>query len=61
MLAGGGRNTRMYLSADNLFVLTDYSGYDPEVHTENGLATRGLDYLTYPRPRTFTIGVQVGF
>ena len=61
MLAGDGRSTRVYLSGDNLILLTDYSGYDPEVHAEVGLASRGIDYLSYPRPRTFTGGVQVTF
>jgi iron complex outermembrane receptor protein len=56
-----GQNTRVYVSGDNLLLLTGYSGYDPEVHTENGLATRGLDYLAYPRPRTITAGVRVSF
>jgi TonB-dependent starch-binding outer membrane protein SusC len=61
MLGGDGRTTRVYLSGDNLFLLTDYSGYDPEVHAEVGLASRGIDYLSYPRPRTFTGGVQLTF
>jgi hypothetical protein len=59
--AAGERNTRVYLSADNLLLLTGYSGYDPEVHTAAGLASRGIDYLNYPRPRTFTAGIRVRF
>jgi TonB-dependent starch-binding outer membrane protein SusC len=55
------RNARLYLSGDNLLLLTGYSGYDPEVHTEAGLASRGIDYLSYPRARTFTAGVRVSF
>jgi TonB-linked SusC/RagA family outer membrane protein len=58
---GGARSTRVYVSGDNLLLLTGYSGYDPEVYTDAGLATRGLDYLSYPRPRTFTAGVHVAF
>ncbi|MFN2400468.1 MAG: SusC/RagA family TonB-linked outer membrane protein, partial [Gemmatimonadaceae bacterium] len=58
---GSVRNTRVYLSGDNLFLLTDYSGYDPEVHAESGLASRGIDYLSYTRPRTFTGGVRFAF
>ncbi|HEX6926486.1 MAG TPA: TonB-dependent receptor [Longimicrobiaceae bacterium] len=54
-------DTRVYLSADNLFLITDYSGYDPEAHTAAGLASRGIDYLNYPNPRTFTLGVSLGF
>ena len=61
---GGGRTTRVYLSGDNLVLFTPYSGYDPEVFTdasENGVATRGIDYLTYPRARTYTVGAHVAF
>lgn len=58
---GGARTTRVYLSADNLLLLTGYSGYDPEVITDSGLASRGIDYLAYPHPRTFTAGVHVAF
>ncbi len=63
-LSGFGQHTRVYLSGDNLLLLTDYSGYDPEVHTDasiNSLATRGIDYLHYPRPRTITGGIRVQF
>ena len=56
-----GRGTRVYVSGDNLLLMTDYSGYDPEVFVDAGLATRGLDYLTYPRPRSFTLGARVLF
>jgi iron complex outermembrane receptor protein len=56
-----GRTTRLYVSGDNLLLLTDYSGYDPEVHAEAGLASRGIDYLSYPRPRTFTVGTRISF
>jgi TonB-dependent starch-binding outer membrane protein SusC len=61
---GLGRQSRVYLSADNLALFTNYTGYDPEVHTDagiNGVGTRGIDYLHYPRPRTFTGGLRVQF
>lgn len=58
---GTARNSRVYLSGDNLLLGTSYTGYDPEVHTEYGLASRGLDYLHYPRPRTITGGIRVAF
>jgi iron complex outermembrane receptor protein len=57
----GVRTTRVYLSGDNLLLFTPYSGYDPEVFTDVGTASRGVDYLTYPRARTFTVGAHVGF
>jgi iron complex outermembrane receptor protein len=60
-LTRSARSARLYLSADNLILLTGYSGLDPEVYTANGLATRGLDYLTYPRPRTITGGLRLLF
>jgi iron complex outermembrane receptor protein len=55
------RDTRVYVSGDNLFLLTDYSGYDPEANTGAGLASRGIDYLNYPNPRTVTFGARLGF
>src|SRR5688572_9287048 len=61
---GMARRSRVYLSADNLALFTNYTGYDPEVHTDASIdrvATRGIDYLHYPRPRTFTGGLRVQF
>jgi iron complex outermembrane receptor protein len=57
----GVHSTRVYLSGDNLLLFTPYSGYDPEVFVDAGTASRGIDYLTYPRARTFTFGAHVGF
>jgi len=56
-----GKDTRVYVSGDNLLLFTPYSGYDPEVFVDAGLATRGLDYLVYPRARTFTLGGHIQF
>jgi iron complex outermembrane receptor protein len=61
MFAGTARGTRVFLSADNLALLSDYKGYDPEVHSDAGLASRGIDYIHYPRPRTITMGARVAF
>jgi TonB-dependent starch-binding outer membrane protein SusC len=58
---GTARNTRVYLSGDNLLLGTSYTGYDPEVFTDAGLASRGIDYLHYPRARTITGGARVSF
>ncbi|MDT0606692.1 SusC/RagA family TonB-linked outer membrane protein [Croceitalea rosinachiae] len=66
-LSGEGTFKSMRLSAvgQNLFLITDYSGLDPEVSTSNipanGLPSASIDYLTYPRPRTFSLGVNVTF
>ncbi|MEO5817700.1 MAG: SusC/RagA family TonB-linked outer membrane protein [Gemmatimonadaceae bacterium] len=60
-MLGAGRTTRVYVSGDNLLLFTPYSGYDPEVFVDAGIASRGIDYLTYPRARTFTLGAHVQF
>ncbi len=54
---------RLTLSAQNLFVLTSYSGLDPEVSSEisSNAAAFGIDYLSYPRARTFAIGLNLTF
>ena len=57
-------HARVSLSAQNLFVITGYSGLDPEVSsviTSNGMSTLGMDYLSYPRARTFTLGLNLTF
>ena len=56
-----GRSARVYLSGDNLLLLTGYEGYDPEVFVSSGLASRGIDYVSYPRARTFTAGTRIQF
>jgi len=58
---GTARNSRVYVSGDNLILSTSYSGYDPEVYSYAGLASRGIDYLHYPRARTITGGMRVSF
>ena len=58
------RRARVYLAAQNLLVITPYEGYDPEVNTnaeQDGVPSLGVDYANYPRPRTFTLGVSLGF
>jgi TonB-dependent starch-binding outer membrane protein SusC len=56
------RSARVYASGQNLLVWTKYTGYDPEVSNGGQSAlNRGDDYDAYPRPRTFTFGVQLGF
>ena len=55
------RPVRIYASGDNLLLFTPYTGYDPEVFIDAGLASRGMDYLSYPRARTFTSGFRIQF
>ncbi len=57
-------NARAYVSAQNLFVITGYKGLDPEVNSEissTGTAPLGIDYLSYPKARTFSLGINVSF
>jgi iron complex outermembrane receptor protein len=51
----------VYVSGDNLLLKTNYTGYDPEAFTSSGLASRGIDYLNYPNPRTVILGVRLDF
>ncbi|SDJ76364.1 TonB-linked outer membrane protein, SusC/RagA family [Pedobacter sp. ok626] len=52
---------RVYLSAQNLYTWTKYSGYDPEVSVRNSALTPGFDYSAYPRARTITFGINTTF
>ncbi|PIB30571.1 SusC/RagA family TonB-linked outer membrane protein [Maribacter sp. 4G9] len=55
---------RFTVTGQNLFVITDYSGFDPEINTGNtidGIQTFGIDRFTYPAPRTLLIGLNVSF
>jgi TonB-linked SusC/RagA family outer membrane protein len=58
---GTARGSRVYVSGDNLLLSTSYTGYDPEVYSYAGLASKGIDYLHYPRARTITGGLRVAF
>jgi len=52
---------RLYFTANNLAIITNYSGYDPEVSVRNNPLTPGLDYSAYPKSRTFIFGVNATF
>ena len=57
-------HARAYFTAQNLFCITGYDGLDPEVNTDTsgrGASVLGVDYLSYPRSRTFLFGVNVTF
>ncbi len=66
-LIGMGRwiqGIRLSATGQNLFVITNYDGFDPEVNTDrtvNGISSYGIDYLSYPKPRTFVLGLNVTF
>jgi TonB-linked SusC/RagA family outer membrane protein len=56
------RRLRVYATANNLAVVTHYTGYDPEVNVRNqNPVTPGVDYSAYPRSRSFIGGVNVTF
>ncbi|RXK86198.1 SusC/RagA family TonB-linked outer membrane protein [Filimonas effusa] len=58
----GVSNIRVYLSGNNLFTFTKYSGYDPEVNAFGGSNTQvGIDNLVYPMSRSYLAGVQFTF
>jgi hypothetical protein len=53
------QNLRVYLTGNNLFLWTKYSGYDPEVSTRGSGLTPGVDFGAYPRSRTFVFGINL--
>jgi TonB-linked SusC/RagA family outer membrane protein len=62
----GFTQARIYASAQNVFTVTKYKGFDPELYTNDNLANYGdlgvgIDMGTYPPSRTFTFGVQLTF
>jgi len=55
---------RLSITGQNLFVITDYSGFDPEINsnlTIDGIQTFGIDYFNYPKARTVVFGLNVSF
>ena len=52
----GIKGLRFFVQGENLFTITNYSGYDPEVGTRDG-----FDGGTYPQARTYTIGANITF
>jgi len=58
----GINNLRIYASAQNFFLITEYFGYDPEVTTyEEFSFSQGFNYYEYPKPRTFLAGINLSF
>jgi TonB-dependent starch-binding outer membrane protein SusC len=60
----GIQSLRLYATANNVAVITGYSGYDPEVSTRNRANTYpspNVDYSAYPRSRSFIFGVNASF
>ena len=58
----GISNLRFYATAYNVFCITSYSGYDPEVSTMRRTnLTPGVDYSAYPKSRQFVVGLNLNF
>ena len=54
-------NLRFFVSAENLFTITSYSGYSPEIGYTDGNKQKGVDYAQYPQSRKFTFGLNLNF
>ena len=51
---------RVYATANNLALITSYTGYDPDVNARRGTpVTPGVDYSAYPRARTYIVGIEL--
>ncbi len=53
-------NLRVYVSANNLFTLTKYQGFDPDIGS-TGVLSSGVDFGLYPQAKTFMVGLQLAF
>jgi len=59
---------RVYIGVQNLYTLTKYKGWDPEVNytgtdrsTQNANIIQGYDFYTAPQARTYTLGINLTF
>jgi iron complex outermembrane receptor protein len=58
------KDLRLAVTGQNLFVITDYTGFDPEVNQDrsvNGIKSAGIDLNGYPRARTVVFSLNVSF
>lgn len=54
------QTARVYVTGNNLYTLTRYSGYDPEVNARRGNPlTPGVDYAAYPRSKVYLVGLTL--
>lgn len=56
------KNSSIYITGNNLFVLTKFSGFDPEVNIDKsngGYPSKSIEYIPYPTARTITIGINL--
>jgi iron complex outermembrane receptor protein len=57
-------NITLSVTGQNLFVITDYTGFDPEVNTvnlRNGIPSSGIEYIPYPSARSFLVSLAFAF
>lgn len=57
------QTVRLSVTGQNLFVITKYNGYDPEVNNDrqiNGISSYGIDYLSYPKAKSVIFGLTIG-
>ena len=55
------KSLNLFVNGQNLFVITKYKGFDPEVNVDrgiNGVPSAGIEYINYPNARTFNFGVN---
>jgi len=55
------KNATVFVAGSNLFVITKFTGFDPEVNidkTSNGYPSRSIEYIPYPTPRSFVVGLN---
>ncbi len=58
------KTVRLSVTGQNLFLLTKYNGYDPEVNNDrsiNGITSYGIDYVSYPKAKSIIFGINIGF
>ena len=54
-------SARIYISANNLFTITNYLGYDPDIGSAGETLSAGIDYGFYPQARTTMMGISIKF
>jgi len=57
----GMNSVRFYVTANNVFCLTGYSGQDPEVNTSTNIMIQGFDRSAYPKAKNYIIGANITF
>jgi hypothetical protein len=54
-------SANLYVSVQNLYTFSKYSGWDPDISSVNSNTSYGIDRASYPNPRSFTMGLNVTF